>query len=437
MQAPDSIRLFSPKDAKNGVRQSCFRRVVAVQGAVQLASALAAIRTSTRKKGIGSVENHLIVHDLSSPGDQANDFAKCLHGLARQAESWGSLHYFPITEILRFQDALRAGSWELATKTIQHTLGLDSCDELLLGQNLLFLNNLLARSFPEAEKACYGDGIGLNFTSEYYKPSEKDKAGYQSFGRSLERWFRVRIKTFAGKSKAALPSVQMKSKNHAGAFDKRYLLLANHFDQQLNQFEQLEAADFKDLFAIFAENLSQHATQTCTNLVSALQDASQVIVLLTSNFSETKRMSLEGEVACCLEMINRKRGNEQAVLIIKPHPRDSLEKIRVIETAASKSFRKVVTLADPWTFFLPFESIFQHYFVSNPRIAGMTDVVCSSSACVSLELLYGQHCELGFGVKNVRRHFAPQWQRLRERHELDLNRLIQCVRRIRSNQTAA
>ncbi len=434
MQAPDSIRLFSPQD---GGSRSCFRRVVAVQGAVQLASALAAIRTATRKKGIASAENHLIVHDLSSPGDQANDFATCLHGLAKQAESWGSLHYFPLSEILRFQDALRAGSWELATKTIRYTLGLDSCDELLLGQNVLFLNNLLARSFPEAEKACYGDGIGLNFTSEYYKPSDKDKAGYQSFGRSIERWFRVRIKSIAGKSRALPPCVQTKSKNHTVAFDKRYLLLANHFDQQLNQFEQLEAADFKNLFAIFAEDVSQNAAQTCTNLVSALQEASQVIILLTSNFSETKRMSLEAEVACCLEMVNRKRRKERAVLIIKPHPRDSLEKIRVIEAGAAKSFRRVVTLADPWTFYVPFESIFARYFASNPRIAAMTDVVCSSSACISLELLYGQHCELGFGVKNVRRHFSPQWQRLRERHELDLNRLIHCVRRIRSNQAAA
>lgn len=417
---------------------ACFRRVVAVQGAVQLVSALAAMRTSARQKGLDRTENHLIVHDLSSPGDQAKDFAACLHALAEQSENWASMHYFPLPEMLRLQGALKEGGWDGAIAAMHQTLGFERCDELLLGQNMLFINNLLSRSYPPAEKACYGDGIALNFTAEYYTPANEEPLGLRSIGRRFEHWFRRRWKAALGKPVPPPPAaVPMKSKKHAVAFDKHYLLLPNQFDQHLERFEQLESSDFANLFDIFAESLIEKAGATCAALESALQGASQVIVLLTSNFSETKRMTLEGEVKCCMDMVRREQHDSRAVLVIKPHPRDSAEKIAVLEQEAAKSFRRVVTLTDPWTFYVPFESIFVRYFASNPRIAPVTSVVCSSSACISLELLYGQRCELGFGSRNVRRYFAPKWQKLRQRHEGDLLRVMHHVRRMRSGRAAA
>ena len=314
-----------------------------------------------------------------------------------------------------------------------HTdMGIQHCDELLLGQNLLFINNLLGRSYPTAEKACYGDGIGLNFTADYYSPGRENPGRLKL----LERWFRHRLRALRGMPTAEVAH-SMKSKKHAVVFDRHYLLLANQFDEQLAKFEQLEEGDFKQLFALFADSLPQLAGETCEELEGALAGADQAIVLLTSNFSETKRMTLEGEVACCLEMVERKRNKPNALLVIKPHPRDSQEKIATIEHEARKSFRTVVTLADPWTFFVPFESVFARYFESNPRVKKMTSVVCSSSACVSLELLYGQPCELGFGARNVRRHFSEKWRELRVRHEVDLNRVVQRIRQSTMRHVAA
>ncbi len=408
------------------------RRIVAVQGAVQLVSALAAMRVSDERRRAETVENHLIVHDLSAPGDQGARFADCLRNLAMQAGKWQSIRYLPLSDMLRFQESLKAGSWEAATLAMRSDMQFESCDELLLGQNLLFINNLLARSFPTAETACYGDGVGLNFTAEYYTPGSGKVSGL----RALERWFRYRIRALRGKSTAEL-ATPMKSKKHAVAFQKHYLLLANQFDQQLDRFEQMHESDFAQLFGLFSDSLPQLAEQTCATLETELASAEQVIVLLTSNFSETKRMTLDGEVACCMEMVLRKQQKPNALLVIKPHPRDSQEKIAAIETEARRTFRSVVTLADPWTFFVPFESVFDRYFVSNPRVQAMTSVVCSSSACVSLELLYGQTCELGFGTRNVRRHFATKWQELRVRHEADLNRLVQRIRKSASRRIAA
>lgn len=429
------LHAWSPNRGGEAAR---FRRVVAVQGAVQLASAVAAMRTSARQKGLERAENHLIVHDLSSPGDQAKDFATCLHSLAEQCDNWASMHYLPLPEMLRLQAALKDGGWDGAIAAMRELLGFQHCDELLLGQNMLFINNLLSRTYPPSEKACYGDGIALNFTAEYYTPANEEPTGMRSIGRRLEQHFRRRLKALRGKPVPAPPApVPMKSKKHAVAFDKHYLLLANQFDQQLERFEQLEASDFANLFDTFAQSLSEKADATCAALESALRDAPQVIVLLTSNFSETKRMTLEGEVKCCMDMVRREQHDPRAVLVIKPHPRDSVEKIAVLEQEAAKSFARVVTLTDAWTFYVPFESVFVRYFASNPRVAPVTSVVCSSSACISLELLYGQRCELGFGSRNVRRYFAPKWQKLRQRHEDDLLRLMHHVRRMRSRRAAA
>ena len=407
------------------------RRIVAVQGAVQLVSAMAAMRISDRRFRDSDIENHLIVHDLSAPGDQPERFATCLHELAKQAGAWSSMRFLPLPEMLRFQAALKNGGWDEAIKTFHQTVSFDYCDELMLGQNLLFINNLMNRSYPAAETACYGDGIGLNFSADYYRPEPDNRPGF----RAIERWIRKQIRTRRGKD-VPEASAPMKSNKHVVQFNKHYLLLANHFDQQLKNYEQMNASDFTQLFGLFADSLPQFAEQTCRKLNSELEKAEQVIVLLTSNFSETKRMTLDGEVACCMELVLRQQLTKTALLIIKPHPRDSQEKILAIEGAARKSFRSVVTLADPWTFFVPFESIYDRFFASNPRIQRMTSVVCSSSACVSLEMLYGQKCELGFGARNVRRHFALKWQELRVRHELDLNHLLKRIRKAATHRVA-
>ena len=297
---------------------------------------------------------------------------------------------------------------------------------------MLFINNLLGRSFPNAQKACYGDGVGLNFSPDYYSPGAGKPRGL----RRIERWIRHRIRALRGKPPAEV-ALPMKSKKHAVAFDKHYLLLANQFDQKLPRYEQLHEADFSHLFSQFSHSLRQLAPSTCAQLESELAKTQQVIVLLTSNFSETNRMTLEGEVACCMEMVLRKQTKPNALLVVKPHPRDSQEKIAAIGAEARKTFASVITLSDPWTFFIPFESIFDRYFMANPRVRKMTSVVCSSSACISLEMLYGQQCELGFGAKNVRRYFAPQWKELRVRHESDLNQIVRRIRHSTNRRVAA
>ncbi len=402
---------------------SVYRRLVAVQGSAQLTTALAAMRSADRTlKGV-EVENHLIVHDLCAPSEQqAESFADCLFDLGRQAAKWKSVCYMTQADLDRLDDVLVTNQLPAATDALRQKLGFHSCDQLLLGQNVLFINKLLQQAYPSAQRACYGDGIGLNFTSDYYNPRQK-VGGL----RSVERWLRKKIKVLRGRNKL-LSRNRPHLKENVVDFQSYFLLVANGFDQRLNAFQQLNADDFRELFDIFADSLPRYAHETCEQLESALAIADQVVILLTSNFSETNRMSLPSELKCCIDQVCGQRDSENALLIIKPHPRDSKEKIAALQTEAYKHFRSVVTLDDPWTFFVPFESIFARFIASNPRFARSTRVVCSSSVCVSLELLYRQHCELGFGTENVQKHFAVAWQKLRLRHEEDLIRLIAKIR---------
>jgi hypothetical protein len=120
-------------------------------------------------------------------------------------------------------------------------------------------------------------------------------------------------------------------------------------------------------------------------------------------------------------------------LVIKPHPRDGHKKIDRLRTEARRHFAEVVAIDDRWMFHLPFESIFVRFFPPGSAIRAVTHVVCTSSAALSLEHLYGQECAVGFGAPAVRRGFTEQWQALRLRHEADL---VAAIRLIRERATA-
>ena len=408
-------------------------RIVAVQGTAQLTSAIAAMRAADRLSGT-CASNHLVIHNLSCPEDQAQEFADCIERLARLGGAWESVRYVSPGE-LRSLRAVSAGDYQKATAALRGLIGAAAVDALFLGQNLLLLNHLLHRAYPDASRACYGDGVGLNFSTDYYRAPVYDP-GIRGLGRRLERTIRHRIKTWRGLISGPLQSAASSSDEHAVPFDRHYLLLANLFDEQLDEFVQLDAADFRDLFAAYDSEIDHAVGRGRDRLADALGRASSVVVLLTSNFSETGRMTRSGEVECCLESVRGQGGGPGSLLVIKPHPRDSHEKIARLAAEARRSFADVVTLDDRWTFHLPFESIFVRYFPSDSPLRAATRVVCTSSAALSLEHLYGQECELGFGPRAVRRHFIHNWQALRLRHEADLGNAVRRVRE-RAGRTRA
>jgi hypothetical protein len=409
-------------------------RIVAVQGTAQLTSAVAAMRAMDRAGGCLPV-NHLLIHNLACPEDQADEFAACIARLARRVATWASVRHVTVGD-LRVLQAVHDADGITGTRPLLAMLaGTTGADELLLGQNLLPLNHLLDRAHPQAGRSCYGDGVGLNFSSDYFRPPECED-DWRGVGRRLERAFRHRIRRWAGRP-VPVPRPKGKDPGHAVPFDRHYLLLANQFDTRVDDHVQLAPEAFRELFAAFVPEIESSLAGGEDPLAAALERSSRVVVLLTSNFSETKRMAMADEVGACVAAAARQGGGPASLLVVKPHPRDSHEKIRLIADRARGHFAAVVSLDDPWTFHLPFESIYDRWFLRDERVRAMTRVVCTSSAGLSLEALYGQPVEVGFGERIARRLFARNWRSLRLRHEADLRRVIAGIRAARPAARAA
>lgn len=410
------------------------RRIVAVQGTAQLASAVAAMRAGDRAAGAHAV-NHLLIHNLSCPAEQAGEFADCIARLAGRVAEWATVHHLAADELAALQRRHATDGLAAAAAMLAEFAGVAEAHEVLLGQNLLFLNHLLDRAHPRAVKACYGDGVGLNFSTDYYRPPEFD-AGWRGLGRRLERAVRRHTHRWTGATPPP-PSPQGRKPGHAVPFDRHYLLLANRFDSRVDDYVQLDAEEFRRLFAAFVPEIDEAVADAGDPLAMELGRAASVVVLLTSNFSETARMPLAEEVDACVTAAAAAGGGAGSLLVVKPHPRDSREKVRLIADAASRRFAAVVALDAPWTFYLPFESIYDRWFLHDERVRRATRVVCTSSAGLSLEALYDQPVEVLFGERTVRRVFAHNWRSLRVRHETDLRRIIAEIRAARGLRQAA
>lgn len=410
------------------------RRIVAVQGTAQLASAVAAMRDGDRTAGTPAV-NHLLIHNLSCPADQADEFAACIARLARRVAAWVTIRHVTADDLAALQRRHTSDGLGAAAARLAEFTAAAEADEVLLGQNPLFLNHLLDRAHPRAVKACYGDGVGLNFSADYFRPPDFD-AGWRGLGRRLERAVRRHTHRWTGATPPP-PRRQGRKPGHMVAFDRHYLLLANRFDSRVDHHVQLEAEEFRRLFAAFVPEIDAAVAVAGDPLAMELGNATRVVVLLTSNFSETGRMRLAEEVEACVAAAAAAGGGAGTLLVVKPHPRDSREKIRLLSAAAARHFAAVVPLDAPWTFHLPFESIYDRWFLRDERVRQATRVVCTSSAGLSLEALYDQPVDVLFGAPIVRRLFAHNWRSLRVRHEADLRRIIGEIRAARGGRCAA
>ncbi|XZE19808.1 polysialyltransferase family glycosyltransferase [Pirellulaceae bacterium SH449] len=396
-------------------------RIVACQGAVQLASAIAAMRT-TRDSGLLKTQlgnrcvNHLFIHDLSAPEGQIDEFAVCIRDLAEKLENWGSIHIIKTSDVVRIQGLIREKKLDLTTLFAQE-FGLTRCDELYVGQNNKNFPVWLRQAMPNAWKTCFGDGIALNFTNSYFRPKEFSAAQTNlPWFKKAERKAKSLMRSFFSRS-----SVQDTAEK---PFDSHCLLLKNLFDEHLDSVLMIDPQIFRDVFDIFGEDFKTKAPETHSALVGLNSVPGHNVVLLTSNFSETGRMSIEGEIRGYCKILEDLPRGESVALVIKPHPRDSYEKIQRIQSAVKEKYDHVLALSDPWTFYLPFESLYARYLAPINSPLRETHVATVSSACISLEYLYSQRCSLGFGKDIVDQEFTAMWQELRNIHERDLVRII-------------
>ena len=387
-------------------------RLVACQGSAQLVTALSALRQRQQesRQAQETFRDVLVLYDLCAPETQLAEFRETLLRMARTHDSWSAVVSLDPVEIGRLSQLVRSRGLRAARREVCRLLGVDTVNEVFVARNWQPGNQLMMNCYAEATQICYGDTIGVYFTEGYLSPAAAAPRS-QDRGGVLQRALSIlRLVLFGPGRLAVLP------------FDHGYLAAADLFG---------EVAPFpvsiKDR-AIMKETLRATADAVRPEVPEALRGGDgETVLVLTANFSEAQSMSRADELAAYLDFL-KPRVAREAKIVLKPHPRDSREKIAALAVALREQFREVAVLDEERFFYLPFELLLLTALADAEfRIARSFRLVCFSSSCLGPAFLFDLRAEIGFGPELVNRAFTPALRANRLRHEADLAKALERI----------
>jgi hypothetical protein len=378
-----------------------MKRIITCQGSVQFVTALSVLIKREEEQSGESYENYLVIYDLYAPGGQNDQFAAFLKTMAASVYEWNQISYVTPEQLNTIVQQLASSSPKAIFQAVHEWVGTAVADEIYLCRNWQFGSQLLINAYQTATKICYGDGIGLYFSET------SPIIGYGAKPSSMS-WtippLPIRFRLWAAvewhrwKERLGFKTVLKDV-----PFDVGYFVLPNIMGEEPPMPYTL--VDRGHLLSVFQQFSNLLHAEWIEQLRSSVAERS-IVVLLTSNFSEAGRLSADQEIEAYRKLLLSQTITPDAVLIIKPHPRDDTAKIQNLKTALSDRFSQIITLTHPELFFLPFEVFFQtvlHRAQSNAEI----QVVAVSSACLSLKLLFETPSTIGFGDAVVKMFFKP------------------------------
>lgn len=363
-------------------------------------TALSALMEREKEQSGESYENYLVIYDLYAPGGQNDRFAAFLKTMAASVYEWSQISYVTPEQFTAIAQQLESSSPKAIFQAVHQWVGTTVADEIYLCRNWQFGSQLLINAYQSATKICYGDSIGIYFSET------SAIVGYGAKPSSTRTIppLPIRIKLWAAvewhrwKEKLGFKTVLKTI-----PFDVGYFVLPNIMGEEPPMpYKLIDRAHLLSVFQQFSDLLDAEWVE---QLRSSLAERS-IVILLTSNFSEAGRLSADQEIEAYRKLLLSQTIDPDAVLIIKPHPRDDTAKIQNLKIALSDVFSQIITLTNPELFFLPFEVFFQtvlHRAQSNAEI----QVIAVSSACLSLKLLFETPSTIGFGDAIVQTFFKP------------------------------
>lgn len=385
-------------------------------------AALAALSSREREqKDSGDeyeYEDFLVVYDLYAPDSQLQEFARVVKRMAMAVCNWKVVVYINREQMDEFSASLEVSTRPTVFARVHELVGITKADEIYLCRNWQFGNRLMIHAYREAEKICYGDGIGIYFSEAYFS------AGVVNNGRDLISLVRGKLRRLKNSLRDIVSSVASDSRGLAEVdFDIGYFLLPDILGEEPPMITRLVRKEFTDrIFRRLAGALDADYTADRYRYISRVP----TVVLMTSNFSEAARMSGENEILAYREFLERLKFPRESTLIIKPHPRDGEEKIEELGRALGDLFSDVVLLTEPNLVFVPFEIFLMQTFRGEAEKA-LRDlkIVTFSTACLSVEVLFNLGPIIGFGSDIVSKFFYEDYVRGRIRHERDLQLALQ------------
>lgn len=397
-----------------------IKRLVACFGSIQLVTALSVLnyRAKEQQELNYSYEDYLVITPLFAPQGQNEEFADFIEKMANSIYSWKKVVYLSLEQIKLLTDKVNTSSLSEVAKIVHNLLGVENPDEIYFSRTWNLENQLLMNVYESAEKICYGDGIGIYFSHVAFLPQNTlpEAVSFSSLYKNIKKQI-----------KGVLPK---KKKFRKQNFDIGYFSLPYAFGEvPPMETVVLDRSMYLKTFQTLKKALDSLIDADYINKLKAAIQNYSVSILLSSNFSEAQRMPIEKEVKAYREFLISQGIPPNSVLLIKPHPRDSKQKILQMQSELSDLYAKIILLNEDFLFYLPFEVLFMELFLKFDLTQSQTPKIFTfSSACLTLEFLFDAECIVGFGKEVVEKYFYPEHIKGRIKHEVDLQSTISEVR---------
>jgi hypothetical protein len=351
---------------------------------------------------------------LFTSADQQLLFFDVIKKMAESVLQWEAIVYLDPSTIARLDDIyLSKGEGEFK-EAMAKVLNLRRADEIYASRNWQKGSTMMLNFFSDSYKISYGDSIGLFFPESYFSDNDWRTRFRLS---TLGQW----AFTLKGKLKAAAGSPERRplfKYFDIQRFDYGYFCFPEIAGTTPDfKYETIPVSGLKGTFERFVGEMA-------IDVPAELTGGEAFCGLLTSNFSEAQRMSMNDELDAYTSFVNEHRDGGK-ILMIKPHPRDSKEKIDLLKTRFLKDFRSVIVLDDPIHFYIPFEFFLIKFEKDSPGILQKSRFFTVSSSCLSFRFLFGLSPYIGLGENLVRKYFRSDQVQNRLDHENDLQRLIE------------
>lgn len=399
-------------------------RLVTCQGGIQLIAAVAALTCREREQSNAGHSHEyrdlLVIYDLYAPHGQLAGFASVVKKMAIAIRDWENIVYLDREQMDGLGSNLTTSEKAVVFNRVHELVGRNAVDEIYLCRNWQLGNLLMLNAYRDARKICYGDAIGIYFSEAYFSPRVDGHKTLRSLiGRTLRK-----VKNTIRAQPGLAPSTQViKTLSPLDVleqldFDVGYFLLPNILGEEPPMRTRPVPKEITTkVFRKLAEAFSAESMAVDYRYISH----GPTVVLMTSNFSEAARMAPDNELTAYREFLKQLKFPRETRLVIKPHPRDSENKIHKLGQSLSDLFAEVVLLTEPHLFFVPFEVfLMQTFRGESSKALHDLEIVTFSTACISLEVLFDLQPIIGFGNKLVRKFFFPAYVSGRIKHEADL-----------------
>ena len=394
-----------------------FSRVICCQGTIQLAVAIHVLLYRQSKVFAGEqpvFNNYLIVHDLFTQKNQELAFFEVIKKMAEGVLRWDKIIYVDSSTMTQFEEIYNAHGKAAFDQSVEEKLGIAGASEVYISRNWQKGSIVLLNIFAQATKICYGDSIGLYFPESYFSDKDWWTRFRLSYVGLRANHFRNKIRNIVKHPKRR-PLLKVLS---LPDFDYGYFCFPSiSGNAPTFKFETIPVDGLKVTFEKFTNHISLEPALD-------IDFTKNFSVLLTSNFSEAERMSCEDEVTAYIKFLQAHRP-ENSVLLVKPHPRDSKEKIELLKQRLIKESFTVFVLDNALHFYIPFEFFLINIEQTNPGTIQKIKFFTVSSACLSFWFLFRAKPYIGLGDDLVKQFFRADQVRGRLAHEKDLRTLIE------------